>query len=82
MYNIVFTNRSVKDLENLSPEVKTRIITKLKEYLLNPFDYSTKLSDTKLGTYRFRIGEYRVIFDLDGTTLIILRIGHRKEIYK
>jgi mRNA interferase RelE/StbE len=82
MYNIVFTNRSIKDLENLSPEVKTRIITKLKEYLPNPFDYCTKLSDIKLGTYRFRIGEYRVIFDLDGTTLIILRIGHRKEIYK
>ncbi|MBU7028007.1 MAG: type II toxin-antitoxin system RelE/ParE family toxin [Theionarchaea archaeon] len=33
-------------------------------------------------SYRFRIGDCRVIFDIDGKTLVILRIGHRKRIYR
>ncbi|MEX2720679.1 MAG: type II toxin-antitoxin system RelE/ParE family toxin [Candidatus Wukongarchaeota archaeon] len=33
-------------------------------------------------TYRFRIGKYRVIFDINGENMVILRIGHRKSIYK
>jgi mRNA interferase RelE/StbE len=34
------------------------------------------------GTYRFRIGDYRVIFDIYDENIAILRIGHRKSIYK
>ncbi|MBC8526038.1 MAG: type II toxin-antitoxin system RelE/ParE family toxin [Candidatus Cloacimonetes bacterium] len=36
----------------------------------------------KLGSYRFRIGNYRVIFDIDEDKLVILRVGHRKNIYR
>ncbi|WP_456486560.1 type II toxin-antitoxin system RelE family toxin [Candidatus Alkanophaga liquidiphilum] len=36
----------------------------------------------KIGTYRFRIGDYRIIFDIDDDNMVILRIGHRKSIYK
>jgi mRNA interferase RelE/StbE len=36
----------------------------------------------KIGTYRFRIGDYRAIFDIDGENIVILRIGHRRDIYK
>ncbi len=36
----------------------------------------------KIGTYRFRIGDYRVIFDIYGEDIVILRIGHRRSIYK
>lgn len=35
-----------------------------------------------LGSYRFRIGDYRVVFDLEGDQIVILRVGHRREIYK
>jgi len=54
----------------------------LKEFRFDPFSYCTKLSDTKIGTYRFRIGDFRVIFDIDQENLVILRVGHRREIYK
>jgi mRNA interferase RelE/StbE len=37
---------------------------------------------TDLGSYRFRIGDYRVIFDVEGANLIVLRVGHRREIYR
>jgi mRNA interferase RelE/StbE len=38
--------------------------------------------DLSLGTYRFRIGDYRIIFDIEDEEIVILRVGHRKEIYR
>ena len=44
--------------------------------------YASKLTDPSLGTYRFRIGDYRVIFDIEGEEIVVLRVGHRKDIYR
>ncbi len=38
--------------------------------------------DSSLGEYRFRVGDFRIIFDLDGDNLVILRVGHRREVYR
>ncbi|MEK7765296.1 MAG: type II toxin-antitoxin system RelE/ParE family toxin [bacterium] len=46
----------------------------------DPLGTSKKLVSAALGTYRFRIGDYRVIFDLHGRDVVILRIGHPREI--
>jgi mRNA interferase RelE/StbE len=35
-----------------------------------------------MGQYRFRIGDYRIIFDLANDMLYVLDVGHRKEIYR
>jgi len=82
MYKVVLAQRAVKDLEKIDKETKDRIATKLKEYSANPMKYCRKLTDPKIGSYRFRIGDYRVIFDIDGEYLVVLRIGHRRSIYK
>ena len=82
MHKIVFTNKSLKDLENIPPETNLRIAQKLKEYSSNPLNYARKLKDSTIGDYRFRIGDYRVVFDLEKDTIVVLRIGHRKDIYK
>lgn len=44
--------------------------------------YAEKLSDFELGDFRFRIGDYRVIFDVSGTVITIINLGHRREIYR
>jgi len=54
----------------------------IRRYSEDPFKYANKLTDPRLGSYRFRIGDYRVIFDLDGNKIIVLRVGHRKDIYR
>ncbi|MEA3360583.1 MAG: type II toxin-antitoxin system RelE/ParE family toxin [Thermodesulfobacteriota bacterium] len=54
----------------------------LLRYEQDPHRYSETLRDTKLGTYRFRIGDYRVIFDLEGSEIVVLHVGHRRDIYK
>jgi mRNA interferase RelE/StbE len=82
MYKVVLTKRSLKDLESIDRYMQNRIAVKLKEYSKEPQKYGKKLINHKIGTYRFKIGDYRVIFDIDNNNLVILRIGHRKSIYK
>ena len=82
MYKILFTHTALKDLQNINKSTQKRIAAKLKEYSTAPFKYSKKLINSNLGSYRFRIGDYRVIFDIEENSIVILRIGHRKNIYK
>lgn len=82
MHEIVFTKRSVVDLEKLDDSTKRRILSKLKEYAASPFEFAHKLSDPRIGSYRFRVGDFRIIFDVDGNSIIILRIGNRRDIYR
>lgn len=82
MYNVVIPDRASKDLEKIDKKTQKIILLKIKEYSSNPFRYSIRLTDTRIGDYIFRIGKYRVIFDIDGENLVVLRIGHRKNIYK
>jgi|GEM_PF-2115841 len=59
MYKILLTQRAMKDLEALEKQVRIRIIKKLKEYASKPMRDMRKLESPKIGTYRFRVGEYR-----------------------
>jgi len=59
-----------------------RPLLPIKRYGEEPLKYASKLTDPRLGTYRFRIGDYRVIFDLEGEEIVVLRVGHRRDIYR
>ncbi|PIZ66640.1 hypothetical protein COY15_00630 [Candidatus Roizmanbacteria bacterium CG_4_10_14_0_2_um_filter_39_12] len=47
-----------------------------------PTSLCQKLTHNDIGTYRWRIGNYRIVFDIDGKNIVILRVGHRREIYR
>ncbi len=77
---------AVRDLKKLPTVIQRRIIQKLDFFVAskNPLHFAWHLRDRKFGEYRFRIGDYRVIFDVESKSrsLIILAIGHRRDIYK
>jgi mRNA interferase RelE/StbE len=79
---LVYTRRAVKDIEKLDHKTKQRIGKTLQRYKQDPFNHAEDLTDSRLGDYRFRIGDYRVIFDLKGEEIVVLRVGHRKDIYR
>lgn len=81
-YKLLYTKRALKDIQKLDIVVQKKIEKALKKLKQNPVIYSIKLLDKRLGSYRFRIGDHRVIFDLEGNKIIILRVGHRDKIYK
>ncbi len=81
-FTLRFTQRAVKDIEQLDTLVKKRLAKKILALQDDPIGKSKKLLNPKLGSYRYRIGDYRVIFDIAGSDIVILRVGHRKEIYR
>jgi mRNA interferase RelE/StbE len=81
-FRLVYTNRAVKDIASLNPQTKERIKEALERYSEAPGNYAKRMVDPVLGTYRFRIGDYRVIFDIEGNDIVVLRIGHRRDIYR
>lgn len=81
-YNLVYTRRAEKDIRALDPAIKKQIGKAILKLKANPSKHAEKLTDPRIGTYRFRSGDYRVIFDLVGDDVVILRVGHRREIYR
>lgn len=81
-YQLVYTNRAVKDIEKLDAKAKSRIGDALARHKDHLIVQSTRLTDPRLGTYRFRVGDYRIIFDIEGCEIVVLRVGHRREIYR
>jgi len=81
-YKLVYTLRAIKDIESLDPKIRNKIGKTLIRYREYPFRYARKLIDPKIGSYRFRVGDYRVIFDINNDEIIVLRVGHRKDIYR
>jgi mRNA interferase RelE/StbE len=81
-YRLVYTQRAFKDLKNLDPQVRQRIGQSLKRLENDPLKFARKLTDPRIGSYRFRIGEYRVVFDVEGEEIVVLRVGHRRDIYR
>lgn len=84
MYTYEFTPQALRDLKKLPKDIQKRIIKKLDFYIfsMQPLSFAEHLIDYKIGQYRFRIGDYRVIFDLEGESLVVLTLGHRKDIYR
>ena len=81
-YRLVYTQKAIKDIQKLEPKTRQRIGKTLLRYEQAHLNHAEKIIDPRLGTYRFRVGDCRVIFDLEDEEFVILRVGHRKEIYR
>ena len=83
-FRIVFAGSSKKDLDKLDSVTKKRIAKKLQYFLEHddPLVYARHLVNSKIGDYRFRVGHYRIAFDVDGDILQVISIKHRKDIYR
>lgn len=84
MYRYTLTKPALKSLKKLPQAIQARIVLKLDWLVLtdNPLLFAKHLKDSQTGQYRFRVGDYRVIFDSKGKTLIVHAIGHRRHIYR
>ena len=83
-YKIIFTKESAKDIEKLDQTVKKQLYKKLVHFkdLDDSKVVAKKLYNHDVGEYKLRVGNFRVIFDLDKHTIVILHIQHRKNVYR
>jgi mRNA interferase RelE/StbE len=84
-FSVLYTSSALKDLRTIEKKNAQKIILTIQKCTNDkPLEKSKKLSGSFEGLYRYRIGDYRVIFQIDNSdkTIIILKIKHRKNIYK
>ena len=72
-----------KDLPRLSEETKRRIRKAIETKLtFAPQVFGEPLRRTLKGYWKLRVGDYRVVFKTQGKTVLVFRIGHRREVYE
>ena len=86
-WKIEFERAAQKELEKLDKPVARRILRFLYQRVAkldNPRKIGERLQGTLSEFWRYRVGDYRVICSLENDRLavLVLRIGHRREVYK
>lgn len=84
MHKVVWKESVLDDFNDISPSTVFQIKKKIEDYLLQaPKELGKPLKGKYKGLYRYRFGNYRVIYSVatDEMLVTVIRVGHRKEVY-
>lgn len=83
-YTILFKPSAKKALNQLECATKKKISARIDALAENPFPPGVRKIHGDENAYRIRVGDYRIIYDILHKRLVvlILRIGHRREVYR
>ena len=81
MYELIYSEKAVKQLEKLDTSIQERILANLERCRVRPHSLVKKLVGNPY--FRLRVGDYRIILDIKDNTFVIfvIEMGHRKNIY-
>jgi len=81
MYSIEFSQSAEKQLYRLEKEIQLRVLSVLERIRIRPFHFIKRKQRTPY--FILRIGEHRAILDVrqEKSTIFIVELGHRKNIY-
>jgi len=80
-YDVQFKPKAVRDIEGLPSRIRARVLAQIEEMSDDLKGDVKRLTDFTR-EYRLRVDEYRVLFEIEGKTIIIYRIRHRREAYR
>lgn len=86
-YAVEYTPQAVKELKKLDKHTRALIIGWIEKNLVgceNPRQHGKGLTANRSGQWRYRIGDYRLLAEIqdDKIIILILNVGHRREIYQ
>jgi mRNA interferase RelE/StbE len=83
-YRIEFSPTAESQFKKLPKEVQVRLKHRIDNLAEKPFPRGVKKLSAQENFYRLRIGDYRIIYQVQGKALLvlILKLGHRKNIYR
>ena len=81
-YRIVYKKSVARDLARLSKAEARRILNRLEKDLAGKADSYPALKGKFAGLRKYRIGEYRVIYAIIASDVQVLRLGHRRDVYR
>lgn len=86
MYKVEFTDKARKFLKKADPTTAKLIMSWIKKNLVNCTDprlHGKPLVANRSGQWRYRVGDYRILCEIedDKVLILVLAIGHRRDIY-
>ena len=85
-YKVEFTEKSLKQLKKMDKHTASLILGWIKKNLEgceNPRQHGKALTADKIGQWRYRVGDYRLLAEIedDRIVILILSVGHRRDVY-
>jgi len=80
-YDVQFKPRAVKDIKGIPTRMQSRVLMKIEE-MSDGLRGDVKHLSESTHEYRLRVGDYRVLFEIEGQSIVIYRACHRREAYR
>ena len=84
VYKLLIDSRVIKDLKNIDKKWQIKILNTIRNKLIKNPHTGKKLTGDLSRYHRLRVGNYRIIYEIDEeqNTIIVLKVGHRKNVYR
>ena len=84
MYDVLLARQAERDMKKLSAEIFHRVLRELKDLAQVPRPPGCRKLTGSGNDYRVRVGDYRILYEIDDETrqVRVLKVGHRREVYR
>ena len=84
LYKVVWKKSAKKELKKIDKQLIPRILQAVDNLTTNPYPSDSKKLVGRGSLYRVRVGDYRVVYNIESSilTVEIIKVGHRREIYR
>ena len=85
-YKVEYTEQAIKELRKIDKHTQFFILAWIEKNLVdceNPRQHGKGLTANRSGEWRYRVGDYRIIAEIedDKVIILVLTVGHRREVY-
>ncbi len=82
-YKVILSNKAERQFFKLPNNIADAIEEKLKSLSDNPRPFGCKKLKGSTNTWRVRVGDYRIVYDVEDAILIVtvIKLGHRRDVY-
>lgn len=84
LYKVEWKKSARKELKKLDRQIIPRILKAVENLATNPYSSDSKKLVGSDSIYRIRVGDYRIIYNIEFSmlTIEVIKVGHRREIYR
>ena len=81
-YKVEIRDVALEDLGDIPRNLRQRVLRAIEQRLtLAPAHYGIRLRQSLAGLWKLRVGDYRVVYQIEGSTVTVWAIRHRKHVY-
>jgi mRNA interferase RelE/StbE len=83
-YQLLYKKPAAKAIQRLPKQIQKRLKQKLEWFAAqaDPLQFAEPLTKPADAQYRFRVGSYRILFDIEEKNIVILFVQHRRDVYR